>query len=351
MIGVSVILVALVSSVAIGIVVVLWAFLVVRLTKSIVRRVRDALRRVEASERSFGKGQPTGVGDDERKVSVHRTVCVVGCLVAASVLELVGMFLPLYHFHFPGRAGSTHAVTRTISSYSSTPYHALTSWVSLATLVMLAYFAARRRDRITAAIIVGYSALTLGSFVTFVAGFTVRRANLGSGYYLLGAGSGAQVVALMIAIGIFVTGRPGRGRVTVRGVWLGVLAALVGGATSVLNPVKFFGQSVWAWSGLPWQYSIGLVAALLALVLVPLAVLRAADRAAACMALGLAAALALSATESLLLKRSHPSLSQLTVGFWLTTFGVVMLVLLALALTKPFVQRPASTPMPVSVRI
>ncbi len=348
MIAVSVILVALVSSVVIGVVVVLLVSLVVRLTKSIVRRVRDhPLLRGAAAEGGFGTGPPTG--REEVDGDVARAAWMVGCLVAAAVLQLVGMFLPLFHIRIPG-FGHIPGRDVSITSYSSTPYGALTSWINLAFLVMLAYFAARRRRRVIAAIIVGYCALTLESFVTFVADFTARHGHFGPGYYLLGISSGAQVIALVIAIGILATGRSDRGHVTVRAVGLGILAALLGAATAPLNSVKVFGQSIWAWNGLPWQNTIGLVALLLVLVLVPLAALRIADRAAACMVLGLAAALALSATVALLEKLSlPPKVSQLTLGFWFTTVGVVTLVLLAFALTKPFVQRPVSMPIPVAV--
>lgn len=343
MIAVSVILVALVSSVVIGVVVVLLASAMVRLTKSIVRRVRGhPLRRGAATERWIGTGPLSGDGEGDAAVSIPRTGWMVGCLLAAAVLGLVGMFLPLHRFHFPGHSGS-------ISLYSSMPYGAITSWLGLAVLVILGYLVVRRRDRIAAALIVGYCASNLGSFVSFVAGFTVKHAQFAPAYYVLGAGYCAQVVAFVIAGGILVAGLSDRGVGTVRGVWLGVLAALLGAAASPLYPVKGFGMSIWSWNGLPWQDTIGLVAGLLVVVLIPLVALRIADRAAACMVLGLGAAIALSATEALLQKLSQPSLFQLTLGFWLTTFGVVTLVSLAFALTKPFAERPASTPIPVSV--
>jgi hypothetical protein len=230
-----------------------------------------------------------------------------------------------------------------------TPYGAATAWLNLAILMMLGYFTPRRRDRITAAIIVGYCARTLESFVTFVADFTARHGHFGPGYYLLGVSSGALVVALLIAIAILANGRSDRGQATVHAVWLGILAALLGAATAPLNSVKVFGQSIWAWNGLPWQNTIGIVVGLLVLVLIPLFALRIADRTGAGMALGLAAAGALSATEALLQKLSLPRFNQLTLGFWLTTLGAVTLVLLAFALTKQHVQRPATPPLPVSV--
>ena len=322
MIGVSVMLVALVSSVVIGGAAVLLVSLGVRLARSIVRGIRDhPLLRVTAAERSEN-GPPKGGADVNGDVAVGRTVSMVGCLVAAAVLQLVGMFLPLFPRHLPGRGGW-------ISSYSATPYHAATSWLNLAFLIMLSSFAARRRDRIMAAIIAGYCALTLPSFVTFVAFLPVRDA--GPGYYLFGASAGASVVALVIAIGILAMGRSDRGRLTVRGVWLGVLAAMLGAATSLLNSVKIFGQSIWAWDRLPWQSTIAMVAGLSALVLIPLLTLRIADRTAAGMVLGLAAAQSLSATAALLQKLSLPNFNQLTLGFWLTTLDVAILVLLAFA--------------------
>ena len=70
----------------------------------------------------------------------------------------------------------------------------------------------------------------------------------------------------MIAIGILATGRSDRGHVSVRAVWLGILAALLGAATAPLNSVKVLGQSMWAWSGLPWQNTIGMVVGFLVLV-------------------------------------------------------------------------------------
>ncbi len=349
MIGVSVILVAVVSSVVIGAVAVLLVSLGVRLTRSIVRGVRDhpLLRGAVAEGRS--ETAPAARGEDvDGDISVERTVWIVGYLIAAAVLQLVGMFLPEFHIHMPA---FDHIPGRdiSISSYSSTPYHAATAWLNLAFLTMLGYFTARRRRRITAAIIVGYCALTLESFVTFVADFTVRHGRFGPGYYLLGVSSGALVVALVIAIGIVAPGRSDRGHATVRAVWLGILAALLGAATAPLNSVKVFGQSIWAWNGLPWQNTIWIVVGLLVLVLIPLVALRLADRTGAGMALGLAAAGALSATEALLQKLSFPRFNQLTFGFWLTTFGAVTLVLLAFALTKQHVQPPASPPLPVSV--
>ena len=348
-IGVSVILVAVVSSVVIGGVAVLLVSLGVRLTTSIVRSVRDhPLLRGAAAKGGSGTGPPARGEEVNGDVSVGRTVWMVGCLIAAAVLQLVGMFLPLYHIHVPG-FGHIPGRDVSITSYSVTPYRAVTEWLNLAFLMMLGYFAARRRSRIMAAIIIGYCALTLDSFVTFVADFTARHGHFGPGYYLLGVSSGAQVVALAVAIGILATCRSDRGHATVRGVWLGILAALLGAATAPINSVKVFGQSIWAWNGLPWQNTIGIVVGLLVLVLVPLFALRIADRTAAGMALGLAAARALSATEALLQKLSFPEVNQLTVGFWLTILGAVTLVLLAFALTKQYVKRPASPPLPASV--
>jgi len=348
-IGVSVILVALVSSIVIGGAAVLLLSLGVRLTRSIVRAVRDHPQlRGTAAEGGSETGPPT----DEQVNSgdaVGRPVWMVGCLVAAVVLQVVGMFLPLYHFHIP-RQGDIPGRVLAITPYGSTPYHATTAWLNLAFLMMLGYFAARRRDRMVAAVIVGYCAPSLESFVTFVADFTARHGHFELGYYLLGLSSGALVVALVIAIGILATGRSDRGHVSVRAVWLGILAALLGAAAAPLNSVKVFGgRSIWAWSGLPWQNTIGIVVGLSVVVLIPLLALRMADRRGAGMALGLAAAAALSATEGLLQKLSLPRFNQLTLGFWLTTFDAVTLVLLAFALIKQYVQRPTSSPLPVSV--
>ena len=124
---------------------------------------------------------------------------------------------------------------------------------------------------------------------------------------------------------------------------------MLGAAASPLFPLKAPGMSIWVWKGLPWQEMVGLVTGLFIVVFVPLFALRIADHAAAGMVLGLAAGQALSAAETILQKVADPRFNQLTFGFWLTTSGVVALVLLAFAFTKPFVQRSEPTPIPVPV--
>ena len=113
----------------------------------IIRYFEERRRKVPRGRAADGRRL---INDD---VSVGRTVWMVGCLVAAAVLQLVGMFLPLYHLHIP-RQGYIPARVISISSYSATPYARLQRGES-PFLMMLCYFAARRRDRIAAAIASG----------------------------------------------------------------------------------------------------------------------------------------------------------------------------------------------------
>ena len=316
MIGVSEIAVAALASLVIAILVVLAATLVVRLARVAIRSVRARALR-------------TGVGaDDDRPVrwDQRRAVAVAGCLVVAAVAGLLGTVLPLYR-DFPHRGDS-------ISLYSTMHYTAITTYLDLALLVGLAYVAFRRRDRLIAAVIVGYCADAVGSFAVFVSLFTAPHTHVGPGYYLLGVGHVAEVAAIVLSIGIVVTGRADRTHSSPQSLLLGFAAAALIAGAATMDASKVGGEPLWIFSLVPTQTAAAIIVGAVALAVVPLLAVRLADRASAFMVLGLATGQVLAAAGAALEKLYRPRFTELTLGFWLTAFAALTLVLLAFALAE-----------------
>jgi hypothetical protein len=315
-IGISEISVALVASLVVAIVVVLGAALLIRIARFAFRSCRGAdLWSVFGDEHDHDPGVRWGR---------RRTAGIVGCLVVAAVAGLLGTFVPLYR-DFPHRG-------RSISLYNTMHYGAIVAYLDLALLVVLAYLALRRRDRLIAALIVGYCATEITSFAVFATGFTTAHTHLGPGYYLLGIGDAAEVAALVLALGIVVTGRAHHRHPSARIVPLGGAAAVLVGASAAMSPWRPAGAPLWIFSSVPRQTAAALLVGLVALAVIPLLAVRLADRASAFMVLGLAAAEVLVAAGAVLDRLDLPRFTELTPGFWLTALAAIVLVWLAFAL-------------------
>ena len=197
-----------------------------------------------------------------------------------------------------------------------------------------------------AGLVVGYCASAIGGFTFFVAFLTYPRG--GPGFYMLGLGEGAEVLALVIGAGLLLRGVSGLRHASTRSLRLGICSALLVLATSMMNLERFSGEPLWFFRLFPGLWVLAAMAGFAVLAVVPLFALTVARGAAVSMVLALAASQTLGAADAALDRLSQPHFAQLTVGFWLTVLAVLTLVFLAFALGRPE-QSTVDLPVPAAL--
>jgi hypothetical protein len=329
-IAVSEIAAAVASSVFVAATLMLLAYLLTRCA-----RRAGALLPDDPIERTVEHGAAIGrelVGREpdhngERSWLDQRLAVAIGsCLVASTGLRLVGTFVPLYR-------AVPHA-TPSFTLYSTLHYAAIVWYVEIALTVAIGWLAIRRRDRVIAAIVVGYCAPAIGGVALYATFFTFPQTRLGPAYYLLLIADSLEVVALVIAVIAIVVRNSDRARPRVQSVRLGVLAAALLAVSAPMNLTRLQGMSLWSFGLFPSRTVPAIVVNLAVLALVPLIAIRLGGSTASFIVLGLAVTTALSVADAELSRLGVRVRFDLTVGFWLTAVGSAVLLVLVGSLRR-----------------
>ena len=330
MIAVSEIAVAVVSSIFVAATLMLLGYLLIHVARRAGASLPDDLfeRTVEhgvaLGRELIGRG-PDHNGDPSS--SDRRFGVAIGiCLVASAVLRVVGTFVPLYRV-------VPHA-TPSFTLYDSMHYAAIVWYLELGLMVAIGWLATRRRDRVIAAIVVGYCAPAIGGVALYAAFFTLPLGHLGPAYYLLLISDGFEVVALVIAVRAIVARSNGCGRPRVQTFRLGVLTAVLLAVSATMTLTRLPGMSLWSFGLFPPRTTPAIAINIAVVALIPLIATRLGGNTASFVVLGLAVTTALSVADAELGRLGVPIRFELTVGFWLTAVSSVVLFVLVGSLRR-----------------
>jgi hypothetical protein len=244
--------------------------------------------------------------------------------LAAAAIQFVGSFTTLFHARgeFPS-----------ITFYETQPYHGVAWFFSIFVLAVLGCAAWTRPSDVTSAAIVGYCAAALGGLTFTALAVVDRPASLppvGLGYSLFMASYALEVVVVVCAYTALLRGPAVRAAMSVA-VGPADLASVVIALSAAMFHVALRGQSLWLANGLPFEKGIVATAAMVTLGLVPLFAVRHERPVAAAMLLALAVFLAVRVGTDLLERFDAADFIHLTVGFWLTLVGLLLVVAAVIA--------------------
>ncbi len=237
-------------------------------------------------------------------------------------MQFVGTFSTLYH-HFD--------LVHSLTLYEGSPYSGAAWFLSIGLLAVLGWAAYERPSSIRSAAVIGYGAPALGA-LTYTLAVLLKPGNelsFGAGYYLIMMGQAFEVAGVALACAALLHEPVHRGSSALRAV--AIAASIVIGASAPMLGARFSGQRLWLAAGLPVTWTILATAAMVAVASVPLFAVRLERSVAAAMLFALATSLAVGELTSLLQRLDAPDLTELTIGFWLTLVGVLLLVAAAVA--------------------
>jgi len=323
-------------------------FLVVYLLTVAVRRARvlfadDLLDRGIAHGAAIGRdlvGRELSDRDQRSSFDQWCGVLIGGGLIASAGLTLGATFVPLYRALPRGTPNFTLG--------DGLHYAAVVWYLEIALLATMGLLAFRRRDRVIAAVVVGYCAPAIGSVSLTAVFFTLPHSNLGPAYYLLQISGALEVVALVIAVLALVARSTDRAQLRVRSIRVGIPAALLLAVSAPMNLTRVPSESLWSFGLDPSRSVPAIVVNAVVLALVPLVAIRLRDQTGSLVALGLAVVIALSAASAALTRLSTPVV-ELTVGFWLTAMASATLFLLVGSL-RPHDRVTPVTAVPAAIR-
>jgi hypothetical protein len=164
--------------------------------------------------------------------------------------------------------------TPSFALYNTMHYAAIVWYLEIALSVAIGGLAFRQRDRMIAAVAIGYCAPAMGAVALYAAFLTLPRSHVGPAYYLLEISDALEVVALVVAMIAIVVRTTARARPGVRSVQLGALAAVLLAVSATMNLTRLPHMSLWSFGLLPSRTVPATIVSIAVLALVPLLAIR-----------------------------------------------------------------------------